>query len=243
VERTFVITGHPGTGKSRAADLLARALYTCGLTRSSKVVVTDWTQLVDVTPGDTADKAREVLEEASGAILIIDGVQQWHAAEISDVLVEKLDDGDGDIALILTGYPSDVTHLFETNRRLDSLFGARIDLARPTAAELWQHLQRFAVRAGLLLAAGSEETFYTEVEHLFEHSDNDHSPLDVICNIRFASTVVEHATRRSIARLADTDLSKLTDAQLTELTAEDIAVAVRGIDARIRTVPKGYTGY
>ncbi|MBP2452014.1 MULTISPECIES: FtsK/SpoIIIE domain-containing protein [Mycobacteriaceae] len=245
VERTFVITGHPGTGKSYTADLLTRALYTCGLTRSSKVVVAGWTQLTGANPGDTVDKVQAVLKEASGATLIIHDVQPWHAAEISDMLVDKLDDGGsgGDIALILTGYPSDVAHLFVTNRRLDSLLGARIDLARPTAAELWQHLQRFAHKAGRLPAAGSEATFYTEVAHLFEHTDEDHSPLDVLSNIRFASYIVEHAARASIARLTDTDLSKLTDAQLTELTAEDIVIAVRGIDARTRSVPKGYKGY
>jgi SpoVK/Ycf46/Vps4 family AAA+-type ATPase len=154
VSRHLVFAGNPGTGKTTVARLYGRLLHALGMLRSGHLVEADRGDLVGEYVGHTAPKTQAVFRKALGGVLFIDeayaltprGQASDFGQEALAVLVKLMEDHRDDVAVIVAGYPADMTRFITANPGLGSRFsrtltfddystGDLVDIVASQAAE------------------------------------------------------------------------------------------------------------
>ena len=95
-----------------------------GLLSKGHVTEVDRVDLVGEYIGQTAPKAKEVIERARGGVLFIDEAYALARAnddskdfgrEVIEILVKEMSNGKGDLAIIVAGYPKEMKHFIQSN--------------------------------------------------------------------------------------------------------------------------------
>ena len=130
----LVFVGNPGTGKTSVARHIGRMYHRLGLLSSGHVIEVDRSGLVGGYVGQTAIKTREVLDSARGGILFIDeaytlsqGHQNDYGHEAIETIMNYMENNRGQIAVIVAGYPDEMSSFLETNPGLASRFDYTVD--------------------------------------------------------------------------------------------------------------------
>ncbi len=129
----MILTGNPGTGKTTVARLLASIYHQLGMLPKESVVEADRSRLVGAFVGQTEEKTRAVIEQASGGVLFIDEAHTLFRQDSSgsdygqtavDTLVAAMTSEEfaGTFAVILAGYEDDMRGFLEANPGLRSRF-------------------------------------------------------------------------------------------------------------------------
>lgn len=129
----MVLTGHPGTGKTTIARLLAKLYYDLGILPKSEVTEVDRSQLVGSYVGQTEENTMKVIEKAVGGVLFIDEAYTLKREGASgndygqtaiDTLVSAMTNSEyaGKFAVILAGYPEEMRQFLQMNPGLQSRF-------------------------------------------------------------------------------------------------------------------------
>lgn len=239
----LVITGQPGTGKSTIARIAGGIWSEHGEgAPQGPIVEVDRTDLVRPALGASGAATAEILESARGGTLIIDqacdlslagSVADPFGAEALEVIEESLNGRPGDPAVILLGYPGDIEVLFAHRPALRSLFPQSIDTEPLAAEQLWTLAQRFAAKQGSRLPDAARGEFFAIVKWA-ANTTVPHTGVTLIHrggNARFVRNLVESAREAAADRLAAANMSALTDAELTTVTAPDLAAGVTEMTA------------
>ncbi len=142
-----VFTGNPGTGKTTVAKMMGKLYRKMGLLSRGHVHEVDRVNLVGEYIGQTAPKVKEAIEKARGGILFIDEAYSLartnddtkdFGREVIEILVKEMSDGEGDLAVIVAGYPKEMNHFLESNPGLRSRFKLYYDFADYKPNELWE---------------------------------------------------------------------------------------------------------
>lgn len=142
-----VITGPPGTGKTRAINVLAKIYCKLGILNSDKVVKADRASLVGKWCGHTAIKTKEVLDSAKGGVLVLDEVYALgnkdhgdsFSKECIDTLNQYLSEHVDDFICVIAGYKDLVQEcFFGANPGLERRFPWRFTIDSYTPEELTQ---------------------------------------------------------------------------------------------------------
>ncbi len=144
------LRGGPGTGKTTVARLMGEIYKELGLLPQGHLVETNASELVSGNVGMTASQVRAKVQEAMGGVLFIDEAYQLlsnqHAREAIDQLVADMARYEGQLAVVLAGYPDQIDALMEANPGLPRRFPTIYTLPDYTAEEMLQILERFLER-------------------------------------------------------------------------------------------------
>lgn len=217
--RHLVFVGNPGTGKTTVARLLSELYRSLGVVTRGHLVETDRADLVAGFVGQTAAKTQAVLESAMGGTLLIDeayalarGGDNDFGREAVDTLVKFMEDHRDDLAVVVAGYPDEMSELIDSNPGLESRFARTIEFPDYTTDELIAIFGLIAGSREYRLAPQAADRLAAVIEA--EPRGRGFG------NARFVRNVFEQAISLHAVRLAD--VAAPTRDDLMMLVADDI---------------------
>lgn len=218
----LVFTGNPGTGKTTVARIVAELFAILGVVERGHLVEVDRSRMVAPYVGQTAERTREVCEEALDGVLLIDeayalarGSEQDYGREAIDTLVKFMEDHRDRIVVIAAGYPDEMGDFLASNPGLESRFTRTIhfpDYADDDLVEIFRHIaatQHYRLDPAVLDA----------VREVVSGHERDRG----FGNARVVRNLFEAALARQAQRLRGPDTP--TDDELVTLLAEDIPLS------------------
>jgi len=228
----LVFLGNPGTGKTTVARLLGEMYRAVGLLQKGHLVEVDRTALVGQYVGATAIKTDRVIRRALDGVLFIDeayslapeGDGRDFGPEAIEVLLKRMEDHRHRLVVIVAGYPRLMESFLLSNPGLRSRFAREVSFPDYSTEELESIFTTILVQHEYALEPGAEPTLRRILGGRRTGEDSG--------NARFARTLFEQALNRQALRLtrdADRTVDSLDRADVTTITADDVAEAARAL--------------
>lgn len=224
LERHYVFTGNPGTGKTTVARIMADILKALDAVPNGQMIEADRSKLVAGYAGQTSIKTNELIDSAIGGVLFIDeaytlyqGENDIFGKEAVDTLLKRLEDDRGKFICIVAGYTKEMHQFIESNPGLKSRFNKTIHFEDYTPEELTQIFLNLAKKNKFVLSSPVQQSLKRHLEEVYATRDHNFG------NARDVRTLFENATSNQSKRLAGiTGSPAFRQEMMFELTAEDI---------------------
>ena len=221
-----VFTGNPGTGKTTVAKMLGKIYAELGLLSKGHVVEADRSDLVAEYIGQTAPKTKDVIKKAKGGILFIDEAyalarknddSKDFGKESIEILLKEMSDGDGDLAIIVAGYPEEMNSFLESNPGLKSRFSMYYDFPDYTPQELMLIAEYTAKRKAVQFSPDAKDALYKKLVDAYRERDKTFG------NARYVNTIIDDGKMNMGLRLMQTqNPASLDKDTLSTITADDV---------------------
>lgn len=160
----MVFTGHPGTGKTTVARIMAKIFKSLGVVSKGQLVETDRAGLVAGYMGQTALKTAQVIKKAKGGVLFIDEAYSLssedgssdYGREAIDTLVKGMEDYRDDLVVIVAGYVDEMKKFISMNPGLRSRFNKYINFSDYSAEEMLEIFKRQCRKTEFILSSEAE---------------------------------------------------------------------------------------
>ncbi len=220
ISKHLVFTGNPGTGKTTVARLVARIYRALGLLDKGHLIEVDRSGLVGGYLGQTEEKTAGVIKSALGGVLFIDEAYALAGALAGDqygdaaiaTLVKGIEDHRDELVVIVAGYTGPMERFIDSNPGLASRLRLTIFFPDYSDDELVTIFKSMAKSSDYVATSGSIEG----LRRVLAAEPRDES----FGNARFVRNCFEAALVKQAWRLRE--VAAPTDAQLRELTGEDI---------------------
>lgn len=226
-----VFTGNPGTGKTTVAKMMGQLYKKMGLLSKGHVTEVDRVDLVGEYIGQTAPKAKEVIERARGGVLFIDEAYALARAnddskdfgrEVIEILVKEMSNGKGDLAVIVAGYPKEMKHFIHSNPGLRSRFKHFFDFPDYLPQDLIRIAELSAISREIRFTQDSFEMLKEIITAAYRERDKSFG------NARYIQDLLDRTKLNMALRLmARKNPSKLTKDELSEVQVSDV-MSLRG---------------
>ena len=154
------------------------------------------------------------------------------SAEAVQTLLKRAEDDRDRLVIVLAGYPDDMDRFLRSNPGLASRFRTRVTFPSYTPADLVRIADLLAEQAGDMFEPAAKEVLASIFVHACEAGW-----IDELGNGRFARSLFERACACRDVRVVRLG-EEATAAELTTLTAADVATAYRDLDPRNQGTPR-----
>jgi probable Rubsico expression protein CbbX len=160
-------TGAPGTGKTTVGLLMADLLHQLGYLEQGHLVHAMRNDLVGEYVGQTAPKAKRVIDRAMGGVLFIDEASALYqpdnnkdfGLEAIEILLQVMENERDRFVVILAGYKDRMDVFFESNPGMRSRIAHHLDFADYDLEELVAIGRMMLERSNYYLSADAETSF------------------------------------------------------------------------------------
>lgn len=221
-----VFTGNPGTGKTTVAKMLGMIYKQLGLLSKGHVIEADRSDLVAEFIGQTAPKTKEIIKKAKGGILLVDEAyaltrknddSKDFGKEAIEILLKEMSDGDGDIAIIVAGYPNEMEDFLASNPGLKSRFTMFYEFPDYTPQELMQIAMYSAQKRGVVFAENAAQLLYKKLTDAYRERDK------MFGNARYVNSIIDESKMNMGLRIMQTkDPKSLTKEEISTIEVNDI---------------------
>ncbi len=226
-----VFTGNPGTGKTTVAQMMGQLYKKMGLLSKGHVTEVDRVDLVGEYIGQTAPKAKEVIERARGGVLFIDEAYALARAnddskdfgrEVIEILVKEMSNGKGDLAVIVAGYPKEMKYFIQSNPGLRSRFKHFFDFPDYLPQDLIRIAELSSTSREIRFTPDSFDILREIITAAYRERDKSFG------NARYIQDLLDRTKLNMALRLmARKNPSKLSKDELSEVQVSDVT-ALRG---------------
>jgi SpoVK/Ycf46/Vps4 family AAA+-type ATPase len=179
LERHFLFTGSPGTGKTTVARLMAKIFHGLGLLPTDRVVEVTRSELVSAYRADTPKMTNKAIDNAMGGVLFVDeaysllppGAQGDPGIEAVNTLLKRMEDDRGKFIVIAAGYQAEMEVFLDSNSGLRSRFSDTIDFTDYDATEMQRIFEMLCRPDGLQRAPGFDDALAVYLRHVFDTRD------------------------------------------------------------------------
>lgn len=220
-----VLTGNPGTGKTTVAKKLGKIYKAMGLLTRGHVHEVDRADLVGEFIGQTAPKVKKEIEKARGGILFIDEAYSLHredskndyGQEVIEILLKEMSDGAGNLAVIVAGYPDEMSGFINSNPGLKSRFAHYFNFPDYLPTELMEIAELGLKNRALQMDDAAKEFLFTKLTQAFRGRDKSFG------NARYVLSIIDEGKMNMALRLVKRkDTEELEDEILSTIALEDV---------------------
>jgi type VII secretion ATPase EccA len=232
-ENHMVLEGPPGTAKTTFARIVAEILFGLGKIQRPEVMEVTEEDLVVGYVSQTAQRMKEVCEQALGGVLFIDEAyrlvpeQEGHSfgKDAINTLLKYMEDFRDQLVVIVAGYPTEMRRFMAANRGLASRFHFTLTFTSYTAEEIVAIGRHIAGKENIVIAEDAWPLLGAEADRLRSTPVDSGTALDVAGNGRYARKVIVACKRERARRL-----HTMPPAELAELAKSDPTALVVNAD-------------
>ena len=221
-----VFIGNPGTGKTTVAGMMGKLYKKMGLLSKGHVHEVDRVDLIGEYIGQTAPKVKEAIEKSRGGVLFIDEAYSLarnnddnkdFGREVIEILIKEMSNGEGDLAVIVAGYPKEMEHFMDSNPGLKSRFKLYFEFEDYLPQEL-SRISDFACRKKNVTLTPSARIKVDElITEAYRNRDRSFG------NARFIYDIIEQAKiNLGLRVMANENPLRLNDEELSLIELDDV---------------------
>ncbi len=214
-----VFTGNPGTGKTTVVKLLGKIFHSMGLLSKGHVHSVEASDLISEFIRQTGKQTKEEIKKAKGGILFVDeaymlfkeGSTTDFGTEAVAALITEMSDGDGDIAIMMAGYPKEMESLIKSNPGLQSRLKHHFHFDDYTPEELLEIAEHISQKKGVKLSREAAEKLDKIITKAYRKRDKTFG------NARFATALVDEAKMNMGIRVVNQHAPEMLNKKLLSL--------------------------